>query len=137
MSEERVREYYKGFQIIAAFYQGEYQSQGHHKFAAKLEAKKFDGISDAITKMKKIIDAELDINIVNIQRGVVEQHKQVMLEAGRKYLGVGSIALYNRVSHCYECKRPVDNTYDLECVACGWIICSNCVSCGCGYVHFV
>lgn len=30
---------------------------------------------------------------------------------------------------CWECKNTVDNKYDYECSACGWIICSNCGAC--------
>jgi hypothetical protein len=38
----------------------------------------------------------------------------------------------HRVAHCYSCKHPLDNSIDIECVACGWIIC-GCGACGCGY----
>lgn len=38
-----------------------------------------------------------------------------------------------RASHCYNCHYPVDNRLDLECTICGWIICNDCVACGCGY----
>lgn len=37
-----------------------------------------------------------------------------------------------RVTHCYACKRHLDNQTFLECSACNWIIC-NCGACGCGY----
>lgn len=35
----------------------------------------------------------------------------------------------NRESVCWECRNTVDNSYDAECDACGWIICSNCGAC--------
>jgi len=136
MSEERVAEYYKGFQIVTAFYKGEYQSRGHHKFANKLEAKQCNGISDAIEKIKKKVDEEVNANIENIQKSIIENHKQVMIDSGRNYLGVRSITSFRRINNCYSCKRSVDNAYDIECAACGWIICSNCSSCGCGYVGY-
>ena len=38
----------------------------------------------------------------------------------------------HRVTHCYACKELLDNSIDLECTACNWIICS-CGACGCGW----
>jgi hypothetical protein len=38
----------------------------------------------------------------------------------------------SRVSYCWFCKLKINNTVDLECIACGWILC-NCGACGCGY----
>ncbi len=35
-----------------------------------------------------------------------------------------------RVTHCWLCKRGLDNLIDVECVACGWIVC-RCGACGC------
>ena len=43
-------------------------------------------------------------------------------------LGLGR----RRVTHCYNCKRHLDNAFDVACAACGWIICA-CGACGCGY----
>ena len=34
-----------------------------------------------------------------------------------------------RESNCWKCKTTVDNSSDYECLACGWIICSNCGAC--------
>jgi len=36
-----------------------------------------------------------------------------------------------RTSHCYVCKRYLDNFTNAECEKCGWIICP-CGACGCG-----
>ena len=33
---------------------------------------------------------------------------------------------------CYSCKEELDNSVDLECSNCGWIVCI-CGACGCGY----
>lgn len=38
----------------------------------------------------------------------------------------------HRVTHCYSCKRGLDNKLFFECNACHWIICT-CGACGCGY----
>lgn len=36
-----------------------------------------------------------------------------------------------RASYCWRCHKKVDNTVDLECVRCAWIVCGNCGTCGC------
>lgn len=36
----------------------------------------------------------------------------------------------HRVTHCWSCKNPLDNKVDIECVECGWIVCT-CGACGC------
>jgi hypothetical protein len=40
---------------------------------------------------------------------------------------------FKRVTKCYSCGKPLDNSVELECVACNWILC-KCGACGCGYV---
>ena len=36
-----------------------------------------------------------------------------------------------RTAHCWSCKRYIDNSVNLECNTCGWILC-RCGACGCG-----
>ena len=38
-----------------------------------------------------------------------------------------------RSANCWSCKKSVDNSVDLECSGCGWIICGSCGACGCAY----
>ena len=38
-------------------------------------------------------------------------------------------ATKRRDSVCWSCHDTVDNKFDYECGACGWIICSNCGAC--------
>jgi hypothetical protein len=37
----------------------------------------------------------------------------------------------HRTAHCWSCKELLDNSQDLECSGCDWIIC-ECGACGCG-----
>ncbi len=37
-----------------------------------------------------------------------------------------------RTAHCWMCHSALDNSIDIECVACSWILC-DCGACGCGY----
>jgi hypothetical protein len=53
------------------------------------------------------------------QRGLANQGTRLGLGRGR-------------ITHCYNCKRHLDNSIDVECAGCGWIIC-ECGACGCGY----
>jgi hypothetical protein len=63
-----------------------------------------------------------------------ERHKLHLERLGKPYLGTRAAmcAPLHRVTHCYACKGKLDNAIDVECVACGWILCS-CGACGCGY----
>ena len=64
-----------------------------------------------------------------------ERHKARLEKLGRKYQGVRLAthgSLRRRITHCYNCKHGLDNSIDIECIACGWILC-KCGACGCGY----
>jgi hypothetical protein len=60
-------------------------------------------------------------------------HANFLRKRGLPVLGVRQKAKgkLHRVSHCWSCKNPLDNAVDIECVACGWIVC-RCGACGCG-----
>ena len=61
-------------------------------------------------------------------------HSNFLTRIGKPFLGYvdGSKPHYRRVTHCYSCKRTLDNSLDIECKACAWIICP-CGACGCGW----
>lgn len=63
-----------------------------------------------------------------------ERHKRRLEELGAPYRGVRKATRERprRITHCYQCSTELDNAIDLECIACGWILC-NCGACGCGY----
>lgn len=63
-----------------------------------------------------------------------ERHRAKVAETDKQYLGVrlAQGGRRKRVTHCYSCKSALDNSINLECRACGWILCS-CGACGCGY----
>jgi len=61
-----------------------------------------------------------------------ERHKKNLEKLGKIYKGVRiGQTRYHRITRCYSCKNPLDNSVDVECVACGWILCL-CGACGCG-----
>lgn len=64
-----------------------------------------------------------------------ERHKERLNKLGIEYRGVRpasqNISRW-RITHCYACKKELDNQIDIECKACNWILCV-CGACGCGY----
>ncbi len=65
-----------------------------------------------------------------------ERHRELLNRLGKPYLGIRpASSFHRRVTHCYACKSHLDNSINIECVACGWILCA-CGACGCGYVGF-
>lgn len=64
---------------------------------------------------------------------VQERHREFLENAGRTAPQTVKARKENRASYCWNCKRPVDNSIDLECSGCGWIICGSCGACGCTY----
>lgn len=63
-----------------------------------------------------------------------EKHKMFLREKGIPYNGVRPETKNrpHRSTHCWACKEHLDNTMQVECATCGWIIC-KCGACGCGY----
>ncbi|MBW3565480.1 MAG: DUF3553 domain-containing protein [Acidobacteria bacterium] len=60
-------------------------------------------------------------------------HREFLENQGKAYKGTRSAGKNrHRITHCYSCKSRLDNSVDLECISCSWIICW-CGACGCGY----
>lgn len=64
-----------------------------------------------------------------------ERHRERLARLGIPYYGVKKTASSHRVTHCYLCKNYLDNSIDIECGACGWILC-DCGACGCAFIKF-
>ncbi len=54
-----------------------------------------------------------------------QRHRELLTSSGIAYKGVSAISAMkkHRITHCYECKESLDNSSDIECNICGWIIC--------------
>jgi hypothetical protein len=65
---------------------------------------------------------------------IARKHNEFLIERGLPEREVRNAEgmFRHRVTHCWNCKEHLDNLFDLECSACGWIIC-RCGACGCGY----
>lgn len=130
-------EYYKGFQLIAKHYQHRFQGCALHRITKKKIGTDGAAISDIVSRLKKLVDADLAENLKFYRQRLIEKHRNVLASIGKSDLGQGVVSHISRTSCCYKCKGPVNNTFDLECRACSWIICSYCAACGCGYSHSV
>lgn len=64
---------------------------------------------------------------------IENKHKQFLLERGLPDNGIRPAIekRSHRVTHCWSCKEHLDNSVDVECATCAWIIC-GCGACGCG-----
>lgn len=64
-----------------------------------------------------------------------EYHSYFLEKIGKPNLGYidNAVPKMKRVTHCYSCKQTLDNSVNIECKACSWIICP-CGACGCGWV---
>lgn len=64
---------------------------------------------------------------------LTEKHKKFLEGLNLPSVPLRKNTSGRRVNHCWNCKRPVDNSIDLECTSCDWIVCGSCAACGCGY----
>jgi len=133
MNTKRHIEHYKGFHIVAAFFRNEFQAIARHKFIDELKVGKCDDVDVAVSKIKKVIDQYLVDNQDELKNKVIEKHKSWVIKKGYEYRGILKNVSRHRTNNCYSCKNSVDNSQDIECATCNWIVCSYCGACGCGY----
>lgn len=90
---------------------------------------------------EKILKAEIEVEQERIRKEIeirekrelaVKRHREFVLAAGFEYAGTTTPRpRFRRVTHCWNCSMQLDNSTDIECITCGWIICT-CGACGCG-----
>ena len=128
----RKEEYYRGFKIVAAQYDGIFQGRAYHDLG-NLSVQKEDNLENVIDELKRLIDVEFSNSMEKYQAYLKAKHKGFLKIINKEYSGVRSSKFKNRHTHCYKCKSEIDSRYDMECIACGWVICNSCGACGCGY----
>lgn len=92
----------------------------------------FHNIRESETRAANLVEAasrKEQLLILEIK----ERHRLFFESSGYETPEVRKSREVNRVSHCWNCKQKVDNSIDLECSACGWIVCGECGACGCLY----
>lgn len=65
------------------------------------------------------------------KKAVINAHKAFLKKHHIGHKGTRIGFTQRAEPECYHCKRANDGSIDLECVICGWVICS-CGACGCG-----
>jgi hypothetical protein len=110
------------------------QLREHYKRDATPFDEKFLGDIRAAKICARIIArADLDQEAVERERrSIVTAHEAFLRGRGLPNQGTRLGLGHRRVTHCYSCERRLDNAVDVECSACGWIVC-HCGACGCGY----
>lgn len=134
MSDNRHEESYKDFSLIAAFHKGQFQGRAWARLPglANLSAVG-TSVPDVLEKLKALASAEVGRRTRALRETLPERHRQFIEGRRVEYKGLRPITRTHRVSHCYNCNATVDNAVDLECITCGWIVCTECAACGCGY----
>lgn len=91
-----------------------------------------DFVSCAHVQVARYIEEQRRVSALK-RREIELRHRQRLEEAGFRYCGVRQRASQLRWTHCWSCKSLLTNATEIECIACGWILC-KCGACGCGYV---
>jgi hypothetical protein len=94
---------------------------------ARIEAERLDELARIEAERLKILEQEF-----TRRQETIERHRTRVESSGRTYLGtVARTTPTLRVAHCWSCHAHLDNSVDVECAACHWILC-RCGACGCG-----
>lgn len=86
------------------------------------------GVRDIAVKRFSVSLTNLGLN----PEALIQYHRDLIEAKGIPYKGTtkSTRQRMHRVTHCYNCKGPLDNSIDIECAQCGWIIC-GCGACNC------
>ena len=135
-TEQNQVELYRGYEIVAKCLDAGHKGVAWAKKAGlkKLSAEG-SSCSEVVKKLRKEIDIELQPSTVALRKSLPARHREYLAGLGKPDAGLRAASLIkpHRASVCYQCGEPVDNEVDLECVACGWIVCNSCAACGCGH----
>jgi len=127
LTRKEIQTWYCGYWVKAMYWRGSFRARGILSREKRQIDAEGSSISDVISKIKALIDEDE-------KEKLPERHKSRIEKIGLPYHGIRqSSASSHRITHCYACKSTLDNDVDIECVACGWIICGGCAACGCGY----
>lgn len=131
---ETINAFYHSYRVIARFWKGAFRARAiSYRDKRRIDV---EGVSieDAVRKLTALIHTEIEEQASVQREQLPEIHKARMAREGLPYHGIRKrTGSDRRITHCYSCKSALDNIVDIECAACGWIICRICAACGCGY----
>lgn len=65
---------------------------------------------------------------------LLAKHQRYMESKGIAYMGTrDASAQSHRVTYCHSCTEVLAGSFDISCMACGWLVCNACGACGCGH----
>jgi len=128
---KRTIESYSDFKLVAAFYKGKYQGRAHGERQFSAEGADIESV---IVNLKRLVDSWKINREAILAKEREERHREFLKARDILYQGVreSNKPRSQRVTHCWSCKCHLDNSINMECVACRWILC-DCGACGCGY----
>lgn len=114
----------KGYEVIANELRSEFKAVARKPGAEPIRSK---GAS-----AKEAYDNVIAEILAEWGKTWKEKHKADVLKMGVEYKGVRNAESF-RVTHCRRCKRDLTLDAEHECCACEWLICPECLACGCGW----
>jgi hypothetical protein len=135
VSKQRHEEFFKDYRLVAAFYNGQFRGKAWANKDGLIDLDVVGAnLQEVVSNLKQAIQLEALRRARAMRENLTERHQEFLNSRGVPDQGRRPLTRTHRTSHCYNCKSTVDNAVDLECIACGWIICNECAACGCGYV---
>lgn len=95
----------------------------------KISAEEF--VVSAHEQVFRYIEEQRQVSALKRQE-IEARHRHRLQEIGLPYKGTQQRSSDLRWTHCWSCKSLLTNATELECSACGWILC-KCGACGCDY----
>lgn len=115
MTEARVSRFYRGYVIIARFWQGSYQ--------ATVTPHNAD-VTPRTSKNRLAGKSTEDVLVT--ARGLIDE----ALGSPRRSVRATSF----RTAECHHCHQALSSDDSEQCVECNWLICA-CDACGCGFSY--
>jgi hypothetical protein len=108
------------------------RTEGYAKDRVRKSIRKTEDAAKAGTALARYM-AWVTEQRIAAQEEAAQNHRRRLERLGLAYSGARkSTGKVLRVTHCWDCKKHLDNSIELECNSCGWILC-ECGACGCGY----
>ncbi len=122
------------FKCVVAFWKGKYQGVARLSNEVVFKVIGID-LEDVEIKLKDqiekngqeiVYDHLKKVHQELLKSNNVENYQDIEITLSKKN---------HRTAHCFRCRGQLDNHYNHECNACGWILCV-CGACGCSYMKF-
>ena len=131
--DDRIKENYKGFDLVAKPGAPKAAGRASHQITLKKFSATGVDVAAVLAELRALVDKDVAENRELYREAVARKHQEFLSSLAKLDKGRGKVSRWPRASNCYNCKGPVANIFDLECLACGWIVCNYCAACGCGY----